>query len=475
MSAAAPLPATCDLAVIGAGPAGLAAAATAARLGLDTVLLDEQGEPGGQIYRAITTTPLADRSVLGTDYWAGGELVEALRASGARHLAGAMVWNVTHEGEIALSAGGAAHLLRAGRVILATGALERPFPVPGWTLPGVMTVGAAQTLLKTSGLVADGEVVVAGTGPLLWLLAAQVLRAGGRIAAMLDTTPPANRRAAMAHLFSFLTSTYFVSGLPLLRQVKTRVPVVSDVRSLRLLGEGRVREIAYRAGQGMERRMPADVVLLHQGVVPNLNLANAIGCRQEWREEQACFAPVVDAWGSSSIEGVAIAGDGAGIGGARIAAARGRLAALEAAHRLGRIDAGRRDSEAAAPRAEVRRFERGRRFLDLMFRPRTEHRIPEGETLVCRCEEITARQILEAVRLGCTGPNQVKSFLRAGMGPCQGRLCGLTVTELIAAARGVPAAEVGYYRLRPPVKPITLGELASLPKTEAAREAVERG
>jgi bacterioferritin-associated ferredoxin len=93
---------------------------------------------------------------------------------------------------------------------------------------------------------------------------------------------------------------------------------------------------------------------------------------------------------------------------------------------------------------------------------------------VCRCEEVTAGQIRETVALGVVGPNQMKSFLRCGMGPCQGRLCGLTVTEMIADARGVPPQEVGYYRLRPPVKPVTLAELAALPKTEAATRAVVR-
>ena len=475
MSETAALNPSCQLVVIGAGPAGLAAATTAAKLGVDTVLLDEQPAPGGQIYRAITETPVTKRSILGMDYWHGAELVTAFRSSGARHVPGTTVWSVTREGEIGFSVGGAARLIEAERIILATGAQERPFPITGWTLPGVMTAGAAQILLKASGMVAEGRAVLAGTGPLLWLLAAQYLRAGGRIVTVLDTTPPANRRAALPYLPNFLGSDYLGAGIALLREVKARVPVIGDVRSLRLLGENRVREVVYQSGTAPERRIGADLVLLHQGVVPNLNLANAIGCRQEWHEDQLCFVPVIDAWGTSSIERVAIAGDGAGIAGARIAAERGRLAALEAAHRLGRIDAYRRDAEAVAPRRAITRFDKGRRFIDLMYRPRAEHRVPQGDTLACRCEEITAQQIVEAVKLGSTGPNQMKSLLRCGMGPCQGRLCGLTITELIASARGVSPADVGYFRLRPPIKPITLAELASLPKSEAAVQAVVRG
>ena len=120
------------------------------------------------------------------------------------------------------------------------------------------------------------------------------------------------------------------------------------------------------------------------------------------------------------------------------------------------------------------KYTRGRTFIDVLYRPAKQFRQPRGATIVCRCEEITAQQINDTVALGCPGPNQMKSFLRCGMGPCQGRLCGLTVTELIAEARGVSPQEVGYYRLRPPVKPITVAELAALPKTDAAVKAVVR-
>jgi NADPH-dependent 2,4-dienoyl-CoA reductase/sulfur reductase-like enzyme len=192
-----------DVAVIGAGPAGLAAATTAARLGLSTVLFDEQPAPGGQIYRAVTDTPLRARETLGAAYWHGAGLVRDFAASGAVYAPGATVWSVSKGREIGVSIDAVARLVAADQVIVATGALERPFPIPGWTLPGVMTAGAAQILLKSGGLVGDGRVVLAGCGPLLWLLAAQYLNAGGTIDAILDTTPRANWRAALPHLPAF--------------------------------------------------------------------------------------------------------------------------------------------------------------------------------------------------------------------------------------------------------------------------------
>jgi bacterioferritin-associated ferredoxin len=218
--------------------------------------------------------------------------------------------------------------------------------------------------------------------------------------------------------------------------------------------------------------MAADMLLLHQGVVPHVNLAMAPGVEHRWNEQQLCFLPTVDAHGMSNLDGIAIAGDGAGIAGAEAAVERGRLAALAAVRAL-RPDAPHLPDEQAIRRT-LARYEGARAFLDTLFRPARSLRIPADDTIVCRCEEVTAREVVDNVRIGCTGPNQLKSFLRCGMGPCQGRLCGLTVTELIAATRGVSPAEVGYYRLRPPVKPISLAELAGMPKSEAAVAAVVR-
>ncbi len=474
-----------DIAVVGAGPAGLAAAALAASKGASVVLLDEQTEPGGQIYRAVTETPVRDRKVLGPDYWHGAELLGPLRDSGAVHWPGSTVWSVARPREdaadgsrpiqIGLSRNGAAAMLTVRHVILATGALERPFPIPGWTLPGVLGAGAAQVLLKTSGLVPSGATVMAGSGPLLWLLAWQYLRAGARIDAILDTTPKENWRAALPLLPGFLRSPYLGKGMKLMLEVRRKLTVIGNVTALRAesgIGGGGVLKSVVYTRNGTEHRLPADTLLLHQGVVPNLNLANATGCAQRWDEQQRCWRPTTDEWGATSVDGVSLAGDGAGIGGARAAEEAGRLAALDALHRLGRIGREQRDQSAAPFRTALDRALTGRAFLDTLYTPAETFRVPADDTIVCRCEEITAGAVREAVRLGCSGPNQAKSFLRCGMGPCQGRLCGPTVTEVIAAERGVSPAEVGYYRLRPPVKPITLAELAALPKTDADIDAV---
>jgi NADPH-dependent 2,4-dienoyl-CoA reductase/sulfur reductase-like enzyme len=476
MSAVDTLRAEYELAIVGAGPAGMAAATAASARGISTVLFDEQAAPGGQIYRAVTTTPLQRREILGDDYWHGRTLADALLASTAAYSPRSMVWAATrieNGFELAVSRAGRAQLVRAAHLIVATGAEERPFPIPGWTLPGVMTAGAAQILLKTAGVVPGSGTVVAGSGPLLYLVLAQFAAAGASVDAVLDTTPPGRFRAAWRDAAGFTTSPYLGKGLALLRRARAAGRVVRGVESLEAIGDGRVERVRYRVG-GTTHEIACSSLLLHQGVVPNINFANAIGCAQHWDDAQACFVPSVDAWGTSSVAGVTLAGDGAGIAGARAAEAHGTIAALNAACALGRIDRAQRDAAGTQAQAERSRWLRGRRFLDLAYRPSPQFRVPSGTTLVCRCEEVTAQQVIDSVRLGCTGPNQMKSFLRCGMGPCQGRMCGLTVSELIAQERRSTPEEIGHYRLRFPIKPVTLGELASLPQTEASEQAVVR-
>ncbi len=259
----------CDLLVVGAGPAGLAAATTAAGLGVDTLLLDEQAAPGGQIYRAITTTPVTDRGILGPDYWHGASLVEPFQRSGARYEPGATVWAVSQRTaaqpeagfEVAYSVGGEARMLLAKQLLLATGAQERPFPIPGWTLPGVITAGAGQVLLKSAGLVPTGHTVLAGCGPLLYLVAWQYVKAGVKVDALLETTPAGRLGQAMPQLWGFLRSPYLAKGLKLIRAVRAAIPVIKNVTALEALGAGQLKQVRYTVG-GTTKTLPTDQLML---------------------------------------------------------------------------------------------------------------------------------------------------------------------------------------------------------------------
>jgi len=460
-----------DLVVIGAGPAGMAAAAKAAELGLSVSILDEQSRPGGQIYRDVDRVAALRGDILGKDYTHGASLTAGLRHDAIDHISGAVVWAIEDDFRISYTKDGRGAQVAAERVLLATGALERPMPLPGWTLPGVMTAGAGQILLKQSGVLARGAVLV-GSGPLLYLIAAQMVRAGTPPAAMVETQTRADLIGAARHVGGALRGwTYLLKGLRMLAEItRARVPRHTGATDITIEGAEKAEAVRFTKG-GRTHRIACTTVFLHHGVVPNTQAARSLGVTHAWNAGQACFVPCIDDWGQSDVAGVFIAGDGTGIGGAIAAEVSGRLAALEMARELGRLSAAERDRQAAPLRSAYTRELAARPFLDRAYPPYAAAAAPDDATVICRCEEVTAGDIRGFARLGCLGPNQAKAFGRAGMGPCQGRYCGLTVTALLADANGQSPDATGYYRIRPPLKPVTLGELAAM--DDAVPDAAE--
>lgn len=446
---------TFQIAIIGSGPAGMAAAVEACALGLSVVVLDQQASPGGQIYRSLNTQ--TRETIFGEDYSQGRPLIESFRESTAEYLPNTPVWEVSKNKDIHFLADDSVQHLRAEQIIIAGGAQERPFPFSGWTLPGVMTAGAAQILLKAATMGAR-DAVFAGSGPLLYLVVWQYMRAGLPMAAVLETTPLSNYLRAAPYMAA--APSYLIKGLKLMADLKPAgVPWVRGVTQLRAEGKDKVESVSYRKGNGWQN-IKTEHLFTHQGVVPDTNLSISIGCRHRWNETQACWHVEKDRWGATSVEGISVAGDGGGIGGVLSARLQGRLAAIAAAQELGVLSVDERDQRSKAALRKLAKEGRARKFLDILYRP-PDHfrRPPDDQTVVCRCEEITAGEVRAAAALGCQGPNQLKAFTRAGMGPCQGRQCGLTVSEILAGARGTSVADIDHLRTRPPIKPIPLGAL----------------
>ncbi len=455
-----------DLVIVGAGAAGMAAAAVAGELGLSVTVFDEQPTPGGQIYRSIDEVRAKradDLSLLGDDYAVGGKLTDTFRAADIDYRPNSTVWQIEENGTTWSTDGARAESVRAKFILLATGAMERPMPIPGWTLPGVMTAGAAQILLKSAGMVPTGRTIVAGAGPLLLLVADQLIRAGAPPVCVIETTKIADYLRALPSLPRALRGvSYLRKGLAMRRRIKAAgVPLIGGASELHVLGRDKAEGFCFTLG-GQTREIAVDTVLLHHGVVPNTQASRQLRLAHHWDSQQRYLQPATDQWGTRSANNIFIAGDGAGILGARAAEASGRMAALEIAHRLNRLSTIERNRRAL--RQHDDRFDHAaiRPFLDALYYPPAEILRPADAVTVCRCEEVFAGAIRDAARLGAPGPNQLKAFLRCGMGPCQGRMCGLIVTEIIAEVQGRNAEDVGAYRIRPPLKPITLAELAEM-------------
>jgi NADPH-dependent 2,4-dienoyl-CoA reductase/sulfur reductase-like enzyme len=475
-----------DLLIVGAGPAGLGAAVEASAHGLSVMLMDENPAPGGRIWQGLEARGARD-----ADEAAALALIRRFRASAVQAHWNATVWAIEPDGQVFWSDPDGAHSVLARNILLATGTTERPLPVPGWTLPGVMTVGAAQIALKTGGLLPDGRTWLAGQGPLLLLYATQVLDAGGRIAGVIDLSDGFAPVRALKH-FSLAAWPEIRRGLAWRRRLSeagVRWIAASEIRAesepaaapdasasgvawpmpgteraagspstpdnvgpIQAVEAGpgltKLRGVSFRNQYGWQT-VDADLLLLHDGVLPSVQLTRALGCVHTWSDTQRCWRPVVDEWGRTSAPGILVAGDGAGIGGAVSAVLSGRIAAL-----------GLVDGDPRALHAERARHSAARKLLDALFAPRPMQL--DDSTLVCRCEEVTAGSVREAVRAGCQGMNQLKAYTRCGMGPCQGRICGPVAIEVLAQARGVAVSTIEPLHTRFPTKPVSVGALVAL-------------
>jgi NADPH-dependent 2,4-dienoyl-CoA reductase/sulfur reductase-like enzyme len=447
-----------DLAIIGAGPAGMAAAITARECGLSVLVVDENAAPGGQVFRAAELAG-ADPA-LARDMAPGLDLIARFRALDITYRPGATLWMLDPDtGTLSVSRQGESIDFVAERILLATGAQERPVPIPGWTLPGVMSAGAAQIALKTAGMVPSGKVVLAGQGPLMWLLANQLIRAGV-LPVLVETRTQPILRTALEQGGIFSGFAQLAKGIGLILKARqSGMRVITGAKHLRAEGSPRVQGLRFEGGYEA-----CDTLLLHEGVMPSTHISMAIGLEHGWDSQQLCWRPKLDVFGASSHARIAVAGDGAVIGGWEAAVAAGQLAALDAGLRLGRISHADRDFRAEARADALLQARALRPFLDALYAPSQEILAPpEESTIICRCEEVTAGALRWAAAIGATGPNQAKAYLRCGMGPCQGRLCGPTVAAVIAETRSVPVEEVGHFRPRAPYKPITVNELGGAP------------
>ena len=451
-----------DLLVIGGGAAGLSAAATANGLGLSVELFDERPALGGNFYAGVGER-LGDNGALGRDYARGPALLA--RATAATLTTNTFAWRIERDGRtFVVEQGGEVRSVAPKKLLIATGAMERPVPIRGAVLPGVMYAGAAQLMLKSAGSVPAGRCVLVGGGPLLLLLATQLLASGVRPTGIVETAPRPGFGAILAKVPAVLNAPdLLMKGIGLLRAIKQAgVPWHRRATGVSIVGHDRAERIDFSDQQGRRRSIDADLVLLHDGIIPNDQLTRQLGCRESWNEGQHCFQPVVDEWGETSLPGVFAAGDCTGIWGARAAELSGELAVFEIARQLGRIGETDRDRRAQNPRRVLGRQRAFRPFLEAQYPPAIS-RAGEAasDTIICRCENVTAGEIRLAVAQGATGPDQLKSFTRCGMGPCQGRSCSMAVAEIIASETGSTIEAIGRHDVRPPLKPLPLGLIAA--------------
>lgn len=447
-----------DIVIIGAGPAGIRAAETLVEKELPVTLIDEGERGGGQIYRR---QPEGFRRSYAALYGSEAHKAKALHETfddlKARidYRPNTLAWNIADK-TVHMVSGAVARRLRFDAAILATGATDRLIPVDGWTTPGVYSLGAAQIALKAQACAIGRDVVFMGTGPLLYLVACQYVKAGAKVAAVLDTAPAWVRRQALPRL---LTSRpgLALRGLRLILQLRSAgIPVETGITPLAVANDGAgVNGLRYRRSTGEIIEIACDAVGIGYHLRPETQLADLAGCDLFFDEASRLWLPRTDPDGRASVAGLYLAGDGARIAGADAAEISGRLAAFAVLTDLGfRVPEGER----RALRRAARRLEHFRIALAQAFPwPHWLSGQIADDVLVCRCERISAGELRHAATtLGAAELSRAKAFSRVGMGRCQGRYCGAIAAEIVAAACRQPVDAVGRLRGQAPVKPLPL-------------------
>ena len=447
-----------DLVIIGAGPAGINAAILAKENNLSTILIDDQNDLGGQVYRSIGKNFKSDSIYLGKNYHKGRKLYETFNKSKIKFWKNTSVWQISEEKEVFFIKNGTSGILKTKFVLICCGAIERPMPISGWTLPGVMTVGGAQTILKSSGTGVDNAVFI-GSGPLLYLSVFQYLKAGFRVKAVLDTTDTKQLFKSIPFLLFALSNIKMIfQGIFWIQYIIKKSKFIPFVNNVELNGEKFLENITFTNFKRKEMNIDTKNAFIHHGVIPNINLTMATGIKHKWNKRQFSWLPNLNYFGETNISGIYVAGDNMGIGGEKVSSISSSLSLLDILEKLQK-------------RIFIKKYiylfflnyhKLIRPFLDVLFKPNHNLLIPtKPNGIVCRCENITKKELIKSIKLGVSGPNQLKAYSRAGMGKCQGRYCGNTVQLMISKIKNLSMKDVGYYRLRPPIKPLTLEQLSN--------------
>lgn len=442
-----------DTIVIGAGPAGMSAALELDRLGLSVLVVDSAPLPGGQYFKQSTLRQ-------GPQSKEGRALITAFERAGVRRLMDTQVWGITPERdgfEIAVfRRHGGERRLWSRALIIATGAYDRPVPFPGWDLPGVMMAGGALTMIKHQGVLPGRRVLLCGTGPLQWVFARHLLEGGAQVVGIVDAAPfpwkALRRLTALAGQGERLRE-----GLGAWAAIlRAGVPVHWGKIILRAEGSAGVERAMIGQPDGTSTQSFAvDTVCLGYGFQPFNHLARMMGCEHRYVPALGGWVPLRDEWCETTLPGVFVAGDAAGIQGKDAALLEGKLAGWGAARRLG-VDAPH--DQVRALRPELRRQAAMAQFLYFLF-PYPFDRIPypvEDDTILCRCEEVRVRDVRAMVREGASTLRMVRMLTRAGMGLCQGRTCANLVCHTLAQETGTPVSDIAGPRVSPPLFPIPL-------------------
>lgn len=485
-----------DLAIIGAGPAGVAAALAASDSGLSVVVFDEQQRPGGQIFRQPPRAFTDSKVKFGAGYGWGEDLLH--RAEANTHINwrfGSTVFGILRDRDagpngdtitthIAVSGPAGSKRVTARRVLLATGAYDMPVAIPGWTLPGVIMAGAVQGFIKSQRLLTAERLVLAGSHPLLIVVADQLRGAGADIAEVAfarGMPTAAEMKGALAAIPGHL-GLFAETGFAVARLLAAGVKISTHTIATAALGDRQVETVELakvdRAWNvvGVPRRVETSALVLGYGFMPSTELARQAGCRLVWESPKGGWIVAHDDDMRTSAPQIYVAGEPTGIAGAEQSRAEGHLAALSIVADLAStgeaLVTAPSDNQLQHAQRDITRAARFSTVVQRLFEPKRSALadLAQADTIVCRCELVTKANICDTLTVNpeISTASAVKLECRSGMGPCQGRYCETTVSTLVSAARARPPEQVGYFSAHLPVKPMPVRVLAGLADEDPA-------
>ena len=461
-----------DFVIIGSGPGGIAAAIKAAQAGVNVTLLDENERPGGQVFRQFEKGfKVADPDALGPDFKEGKELLHQFNSmqDKIRYLNNTLVWGIFNDRTLALARNKASSSLRFKHLLVATGAYDRPVPFPGWTLPGVFTAGGAQKLVKSERVLPGQNILLAGTGPLQLVLADQIIQAGGRIEAILEAgNVGQNWFQGLIGIWG--NWDFLIEGLRYLHSIqKAAVPLLRSHIILEARGNGQVEEAviatvdkSWRPRLNTARSIKVDTICLGYGLVSSTELTMLAECEHKYDLRQGGYIPLRKANMETSVPGIYAVGDGAGVAGRKVAIQEGCIAGISVASALGCISHAKAGQQIRPYHKKLSKINRFRKVLDDISLPRPGlYELASDDTVICRCEDVTLKQLKAALADDTIQIKDFKRMTRMGMGPCEGRMCGPAVIEMLRHRLNASAEDVGCLKPRPSIKPVALGVLAA--------------
>lgn len=452
-----------DVIIIGAGPAGANAALETSAHGLKTLLIDEQRDAGGQVWR------VKSKSILKAPKTETSEKGDALREEIASSIVEVMfetrVWQIEKDDEenwiLGIDSGNGGQTINCKSLIIATGAQERVIPVPGWTLPGVLGLAGATALFKEHMMVPGRRVIVAGNGPLLFFVASEVRKLGGKVSAVVSLNGRfdwfKSLPAMMANPSLIWQGVKWIFDL-----TKNRVPIYWGFGIKTIEGKDKVDGVTickvdndWRIVEGPERYIHGESVCYGHGLMPAIEATRLAGGEHHFDDALGGWVPTVDEFGRTSVKSLYTCGDNTGILGVGAAPLRGRFAAKAVLEDHGVNNVGN---------ADFKQLKKARKFglaATALTIPRVGFEsFITGDTEVCRCEGITRNEIEYELKTGAVSPNAVKSGTRCGMGPCGGRYCAESLAIITEHVNKQSREQIGLPTSRPPLRPIAINDLS---------------